>query len=66
MAHKRQKYKNTTIFNCPHCQQRLWRTGGRKHKIYYQNSSEIKENHQKIIEQHWNIIGKLCKINRTS
>lgn len=44
MSNKRRTRQQTHKFFCPFCQQRLWRSGGRKHYLYYQGKSEIQEN----------------------
>lgn len=42
MANKR-KSRQTPKFNCPHCQQRLWRLGSLKYHLFYQELSEIRK-----------------------
>ena len=44
MPNKRSKRSKTKKFFCPHCEQRLWRSGHTKHYLYYQNAAEIKRN----------------------
>jgi hypothetical protein len=44
VANKRSRCKKERHFYCPHCQARLWRMGSPKHFLFYQNSSELKQN----------------------
>ncbi len=44
MPNKRSKRRSTKKFYCPICEGRLWRSGGSKYHLFYQNFEEIKEN----------------------
>ncbi len=44
MPNKRSKRHGTKKFYCPICEGRLWRLGGAKYHLFYQNFEEIKEN----------------------
>lgn len=44
MPNKRSRRKKTTNFYCPYCQERLWRKGGKKYYLYYQDAAEIQHN----------------------
>jgi hypothetical protein len=44
MPNKRRGRNKAFHFHCPFCQERLWRTGTPKYKIFYQNPVEIRKN----------------------
>ncbi|AFY76788.1 hypothetical protein Ple7327_1401 [Pleurocapsa sp. PCC 7327] len=44
MSNKRKKRSQIQKFYCPCCQQRLWRLGGQKYYLFYQDISELKKN----------------------
>ena len=44
MPNKRSRRKETRKYFCPFCKQRLWRLGTSKYYLFYQNSTEIKQN----------------------
>jgi len=44
MPNKRSRYKKTPKFYCPYCGERLWRSGSKKHHIYYEDAASIKKN----------------------
>lgn len=44
MPNKRNKRGKTQIYNCPFCEQRLWRLGTSKYYLFYKNATEIKKN----------------------
>jgi hypothetical protein len=44
MANKRSKRANIQKFYCPYCERRLWRLGGPRHFLYYNNATEILNN----------------------
>ena len=44
MPNKRRGRNKTVHFYCPYCQERLWRTGTPKYRIFYRNAVEIRRN----------------------
>lgn len=44
MTNKRSNRQKTKKYFCPDCEQRLWRLGGSKYHLYYQNAEEIRNN----------------------
>ena len=44
MPNKRSRYKETSKFYCPYCQERLWRCGSEKYHMVYKDAAKIKEN----------------------
>lgn len=44
MPNKRSGRQKTKKFYCPHCQERLWRSGNSKYYLHYQNAEEIRSN----------------------
>lgn len=44
MPNKRSGRNKTLHFSCPLCEERLWRTGTPKYRLFYQNATEIRKN----------------------
>jgi hypothetical protein len=44
MPGKRSRKHKKPEFNCPYCQEKLWRIGSPKHYLYYQEAAEIQKN----------------------
>lgn len=43
MPNKRNNRNKSQKVYCPHCQCRVWRQGGEKHYLYYQEATEVKK-----------------------
>ena len=43
MPGKRSRKRTNQKFSCPYCQTKLWRMGGPKHYLYYQQVSEVQK-----------------------
>jgi hypothetical protein len=44
MPAKRSRKNKKQVFNCPFCQDKLWRVGSPKHYLYYREVAELQEN----------------------
>lgn len=63
MSGKRSNRSKTQKFYCPYCEERLWRTGGCKHYLFYADMSEINHSSKISARQRGMLVDKNAQID---